>query len=207
MACEKHQHPGRALTASSRELPHGLREAVERAGYYPDLVCDIVQHALCGESIVDFFVHQETTLNVEQLMRHITVLVLTDSRLIVGHVDDHASSAPGASQATATTESIPLRSVNGVMLTHEVARPSEYRPGTLGKNVTVSITWGAVSRLTLNSAMCEDQSCTADHGYDGTLQRDDIALRVSAEVDGADAVEAVLGFARSLSSASGSAAG
>ena len=67
----------------------GLRSAIERAGYYPELVADAVDAAVAGEDVEAFVVHQETTFDSEEVRRHITVLVLTTGRLVLGHADDH----------------------------------------------------------------------------------------------------------------------
>ena len=67
----------------------GLRAAIERAGYYPELVADAVDAAVAGEDVEAFVVHQETTFDSEEVRRHITVLVLTTGRLVLGHADDH----------------------------------------------------------------------------------------------------------------------
>ena len=48
-----------------------------------------------------------------------------------------------------------------------------------------------------------DQTCDADHGYDGTITADDIALRVSADADGEDALANAMAFSRALSAAVG----
>ena len=67
----------------------GLRSAIERAGYYPELVADAVDAAVAGEQVEAFVVHQETTFDSDEVRRHITVLVLTPGRLVLGHADDH----------------------------------------------------------------------------------------------------------------------
>jgi hypothetical protein len=136
--------------------------------------------------------------------RHITVLVLTPTRLLIAHADDHADEPPAPQDvATATTESIPLSAVRGVMLTHVVENPSTYVPGSLGREISLTLGWGTVARLDLVPASCADPDCDADHGYEGTITGDDIALRISAAADGDDALSQALGFARDLSAAIG----
>src|SRR6476659_1144575 len=128
-------------------LPVDLTRAIERAGYYPALVADVVQAALGGEDVVSHLVHQETTFDHEVVRRHISVLALTATRLVIAHADDHTDERPDHEDlATATTESVPLSAVRGVMLTHVVARPQEYQPGSLGREITLTLGWGAVSR-------------------------------------------------------------
>ena len=60
-------------------------------------------------------------------------------------------------------------------------------------------------RLDLVPASCADPDCDADHGYEGTITGDDIALRISAAADGEDALAEALSFARDLSAALGQA--
>ncbi|MCH8628593.1 DUF5998 family protein [Arsenicicoccus piscis] len=194
--------------------PAPLVADLELAGYYPALVADVAGEALAGEELVEHLVHQETTFDRDEILRHITVLALTPTRLIVCHVDDHQDHPVGVPRTgragekvaettvTATSESVPLSAVRGVTLTHVVPAGGRYRPGTLGSEVTLTLGWGALSRLELMPATCGDPSCDADHGYDGAVTGDDISLRVSADADGAPAVARARAFARALSLAS-----
>jgi hypothetical protein len=185
-------------------LPEDLTRAIERAGYYPALVADVVQAALGGEDVVSHLVHQETTFDHEVVRRHITVLALTATRLVIAHADDHTDERPDHEDlATATTESVPLSAVRGVMLTHVVSTPQEYRPGSLGREITLTLGWGAVSRIDLMPASCSDPDCEADHGYEGSVSSDDISLRISADAEGEAALQQALGFARELSASIG----
>lgn len=193
-------------THGATVLPTELTAAIERAGYYPALVSDVVAAALGGERIENHLVHLETTFDRDVVRRHITVLALTPSRLLIAHADDHADEPPAPQDvATATTESIPLSAVRGVMLTHVVEDPSSYVPGSLGRELTLTLGWGTVSRLDLVPATCGDPDCDADHGYEGTVTGDDIALRIAAAADGDDALARALSFARDLSAAIGRA--
>lgn len=189
-------------------LPEALTAAISRAGYYPALVCDVVAAAVGPEPIRSHLVHQETTFDHDVIRRHITVLVLTATRLVVAHADDHPDEEPAVDGqttevATATTESIPRSAVRGVMLTHVVADPQHYRPGQLGREVTLTLGWGAVSRVDLLPATCGDPSCDADHGFEGTIAADDISLRISADADGQRAFASAVEFARELSASIG----
>jgi hypothetical protein len=89
------------------------------------------------------------------------------------------------------------------MLTHVVAEPDTFAQGTHGRDITLTLGWGAVSRLDMIPAQCGDPECTADHGFEGTIASDDISLRVSSAADGEDAVGRALAFSRVLSSSIG----
>jgi Family of unknown function (DUF5998) len=203
------------ITTQRRPLPSSLTKDIERAGYYPSLVADVVESAVAGDEVVSHLVHQETTFDQDTVRRHITVLALTATRLVVAHADDHApeqdESEPdnpdpqstGTATATATSECVPLSAVRGVMLTHVVASPATYTPGSLGRELTLTLGWGAVSRIDLIPAACGDPSCEADHGYEGTITTDDIGLRISADADGDAALAQAMAFARALSAAIG----
>jgi hypothetical protein len=198
-------------------LPSDLRSAIDRAGYYPELVADVVDVAVAGESVLSHLVHQETTFDADAVRRHATVLVLTTTRLIVAHVDDHSAEAPEEATpatvaavtafATAATESVPLTAVHSVVVNHVVERPDSYESGELGRELTVTLGWGAVSRLDLEPASCGDPDCEADHGYTGTATADDISLRISADADGDTALREALIFTRMLSAATAAARG
>lgn len=199
------------MTTQRRPLPSALTKDIERAGYYPSLVEDVVESAVAGDDVVSHLVHQETTFDHDTVRRHITVLALTPTRLVVAHADDHSSEDdPGEPEhtepqatATATSECVPLSAVRGVMLTHVVTSPATYEPGSLGRELTLTLGWGAVSRVDMIPAACGDPNCEADHGYEGTITTDDIGLRISADADGQPALAQAMAFARALSAAIG----
>lgn len=179
-----------------------LRAAIQHAGYYPELVAEAVDSSVAGEPVDAFVVHQETTFDSDEVRRHITVLVLTPTRLVLGHADDHpADPVTPAPFVTSSVEAVPLSAVRSVVISRVITDPLRHRTGEMPQEVTVTIGWGAVSRLDLEPAGCSDPDCEADHGYTGTASADDLALRVSEAAEGADAVARLLGFAGSLSRA------
>lgn len=183
-----------------QELPTDLVADIERAGYLPALVRDIVVTALGEEPVVTHLVHQETTFDETAVRRHLTVLALTETRLVLTHADDHESADQHRTHmATATTETVPLRAVRGVMLTHVLPDPGSYDGSTAGRALTLTLGWGTVSRVDMIPAMCSDPSCEGDHGYEGTVASDDISLRISADTDGPDALQRALDFGQQLS--------
>lgn len=202
-------------------LPDELRRRIEKAGYYPDLVMDTLGVAIAGEAIASHLVHAETTFDTESVRRHLTVLAITATRLVLVHADDHSPQMLAESglgdlalvdeigagtqleqpHAVATSEAIALGRIASVMITHVVANPAEYRRGALGRELTLTISWGAVSRVDLEPASCGDPQCDADHGYTGTVSGDDLSLRVAVDADGQRALDDAVAFARALSAA------
>jgi hypothetical protein len=192
-------------------LPRRLAERIDKAGYYPAFVTDVLDVALAGEEVSGHLVHGETTFDADSIRRHLSVLVLTPNRLIFVHADDHAGDEEhtGDAHGVATSEAVPLSAVRTVMLTHVVGAPAEYpsrrRANDLsGRDITLTIGWGGVSRVDLEVAGCGDPQCDADHGYTGALTGDDLSLRISADAEGADALRDALAFARLLSAATAS---
>ena len=179
----------------------GLKEAIDRTGYYPEVVADGVMRAVSDEAVVSFFVHHEPTFDRDEVRRHLTVVVLTPSRLILAHTDEHEGDDMLPAPYTSTsTEAIALSSVKSVVVTRMVTNPTD--GPTPPAEAVLTIGWGGVSRLDLEPATCGDPSCDADHGLTGTLAPDDVVVRVSALAEGADSVRAATAFARQLSAAS-----
>jgi hypothetical protein len=175
-----------------------LRQAIDRTGYYPEVVADGVRAALAGEPVVSFFVHHEPTFDHDEVRRHLSVVVLTPSRLILAHTDEHPGDDLLPEPYTSTsTEAVRLSAVKSVVVTRMVANPSS-GPAAPAEAV-MTIGWGGVSRVDLEPAGCSDPQCDADHGYTGVLSSDDFSLRVSAAADGVDAVGSLLAFAEALS--------
>ena len=101
-----------------------------------------------------------------------------------------------------TLNTVPgLDRINSVVISRMVANPETYTPGTLPREVVLTIGWGAVQRLDLEPAGCSDPNCEADHGYTGSATADDLSLRVSEAGDGPETVAQALVFARALSEA------
>lgn len=183
-------------------LAEQLRTDIQRSGYYPDLVAEALDTALAGEVLDAYVVQHETTLDRDELRRHVTVLALTATRLIVGHTDEHpADESNPLPSASASTEAVRLERVDSVVVTRVVNDPARHAAGNDASEVVLTIGWGAVSRIDLEPATCGDPQCDADHGYTGTASNDDLSVRVSAVADGAELVRQVLAFASALSQA------
>jgi hypothetical protein len=181
-----------------RDRSRDLRTAIERTGYYPDVVADAVVAAVGGEQVVSFYVHHEPTFERDEVRRHQSVIVLTPTRLVLAHTDEHAGDDLLPEPYTSTsTEAVNLSAVKSVVVTRMTANPTK-GPQPPAEAV-LTIGWGGVSRLDLEPASCNDPQCEADHGYTGVLASDDFSLRVSAAADGNDAVGGLLSFAEALS--------
>jgi hypothetical protein len=181
-----------------------LRAAIDLVGYYPAVVADAVESALAGEVVLSYVIHHEPTFDHDEVRRHVTVLVLTPSRMVVAHTDEHPpDDLLPAPYASTSTEAVPLEQVGSVAVTRMVANPAgESEPGATDVSEAVlTVGWGAVRRVDLEPATCSDPDCVADHGYTGTLAAEDFALRISSSADGQDAVNRLLDFAKALSAA------
>jgi hypothetical protein len=181
----------------SGTLEDELRADLERHGYYPELVFEALRGAIGEDPLVAFVVQQEAAFDRDELRRHMTVLALTSTRLLVSHTDEHQ--LDGVPHASTTTELVPISRIESVVITRVVRDPA----ATVGKSATsevvVTVGWGAVNRIELEVANCADSSCNADHGYTGTASNDDFSLRVSEAADGLEVVNQVLEFASKLS--------
>lgn len=188
----------------TRTTAVGLRSAIERSGYYPGLVADAVASALGAEAVVSFVVHHDALFDpAMEVRRHMTVLVLTPTRLVHSHTDENPPEEPGERpQAETSTEAVRFSRISSVAVTRVVPDPASYVPGvTMPTEVVLTIGWNVLSHVELEPAHCGDENCEADHGYSGTITADDLTMRVSEAADGEDAVRQVLAFADALAEA------
>jgi Family of unknown function (DUF5998) len=187
-----------------RTTADGLRSAIERSGYYPGLVSDAVWSALGTEAVVSFVVQADALFDpTMEVRRHMTVLVLTPTRLIYSHTDESPAEEPAARpQAETSTEAVKFSRISSVAVTRVVPDPASYVPGvTMPTEVVLTVGWNVLSHVELEPAHCGDENCEADHGYSGTITADDLTMRVSEAADGEDAVRQVLAFAGALAEA------
>jgi hypothetical protein len=186
----------------TNDLTEDLFADIDKSGYFPAVVKASVTAALAGERVISFLVHHEPTIDHDQVRRHMTVAVVTPSRLLLAHTDDH----PGDDMlpqpyAATTTEAISMRRVRSVVVNRMVAQPDKYvgEVDVPTSEAVVTLGWGGVNRIDIEPAVCADPDCTADHGYTGGFVSDDFSLRVSAAADGEAAVTRLLHFADCIS--------
>src|SRR3954454_13638148 len=189
-------------SVASRDSFDDLVVAIEKTGYYPQVVAAGVRSAVSGEEVVSFLVHHEPTIDRDEVRRHITVVVLTATRLILCHTDEHAPDDLLPEPYTSTsTEAIRLAEIRSVVVNRLVANPASFagRGEPTPSEAVVTVGWGGVNRIDLEPAGCTDPECEADHGYTGVLASDDFSLRLSSAADGQAAVDRLLAFAETLS--------
>ncbi|NYE94046.1 hypothetical protein FHU41_000267 [Psychromicrobium silvestre] len=192
-----------AFRSAGSHTPQGqsLEQALQRAGFYPLLVSDVVEDALDGQPCLAHLAHLETHFDQTEIHRHITVLALTEQMLIIAHVDDQQLDENGERMmAQISTESVPVKQIRSVVLSYMYTQPQNYKPTDPVRELTLSIGWSGSQRIDIAPAACGDPQCEADHGYTGNIAQEDIALRISAEADGLLAVQDAKIFARVLRS-------
>lgn len=178
-----------------RESSTSVFDEISRSGYYPQIVTDGLRDALAGEEVRAHIVHHEPTFDRDQIRRHMTVLVLTPSRVVLLHTDEHPADdvVPRAYTST-TSEAVAIGRVRSVVVSRMVSADSQVL-----EEAVLTIGWGSVSHIDVEPARCSDPDCEADHGYSGSLTSDDFTLRLSAAADGAAGPEQLLEFGRMLS--------
>lgn len=198
------RNPGSGQQPSGHHTPGqppapNLGADLERAGFYPELVADVLDSVLDGRTVTSHLVHVDTHFDYDEVHRHITVLALAGDVLAALHLDDHALDDAGEQvMAQVSTEVVPVRRIDSVVATTVHPQPQHFRRGDPVAEVTLAVTWAGGQRIDLEPAACADPNCDADHGYTGTTAREDLVLRVAAEAEGQRAVDAALAFYRDL---------
>src|SRR5699024_8891418 len=156
-------------------LPADLALDIERAGFYPQLVADVMGQQLGEREILSHYVHVETHFGYDDLHRHITVLVLAAGNVLAAlHLNDlQEESHPGAARASVATELVPLSKIGSCVVTTGYDAPQHYQPGQAPSEVTLVLTWAGGARMEFLPNLCDDPECDADHGYLATRIRSD----------------------------------
>lgn len=194
------------LTTGAASLERDLR----RTGYHPALIGSLAERMLGDEELRAHLVHCEAVLDPACVGRHVTVLLLTPTRFIAIHVDDHDGSDSGphgfpapegdAAVAMTVSEVVPLAQVNHVRI-HQVIPSRE--TAAVATEVILVIGWAGRSDVSLGSAPCDNPDCEGGCGWEGTLVADDLSMRLSAAGDGPDATARALDFASAVAQAVG----
>src|SRR5690349_24383744 len=150
------------MRVTSEDQSAELGAAIERTGYYPAVVREGVSAAVARERVVSFLVHHEPTIDRDEVRRHITVVVLTPTRLILCHTDEHAPDDLLPQPYTSTsTEAISLSSIRSVVVNRMVANPASFggRGEPTPSEAVLTIGWGGIDRIDLEPAGCSDPEC------------------------------------------------
>ena len=142
-------------TTEDRDRRRDLRAAIDHTGYYPEVVADAVAAALSDEQVVSFYVHHEPTFDRDEVRRHLSVIVLTPTRVVLLHTDEYPGDDLLPEPYTSTsTEAIRLTAVKSVVVTRMVANAAS--GSTQPAEAVMTIGWGGVSRMDLEPAGCDD---------------------------------------------------
>lgn len=184
-----------------------LKAAIDRGGFYPSLVHHTVTEALDGREAQHQIVHVDTHFDMEEVHRHITVLVLAEDVVVVAHLDDHDaedddSRGSGEIVARISTEVVPVARIRSLILSEVHRQPEQFRPDRGLAEVTLNLNWTGSARFDSMPADCGNPDCMADHGDTGSLVPEDITLRIAATAEGDSAVEEARSFVRALRRAS-----
>lgn len=181
-------------------LPKELALDIQRAGFFPDLVADVLGQQLADRELLSHYVHVETHFGYDDLHRHITVLVLAEGNVLAAlHLNDLEDELDrGVSRASVATEIIPLSKISTCVLTTGYDNPQDYKPGDPPSEVTLVLSWAGGARMEFVPNLCDDPDCDADHGYLGTRLAEDLILRVAGKADGQSAVNKAMSFSTML---------
>ncbi|ALD64301.1 DUF5998 family protein [Glutamicibacter soli] len=179
-------------TTAGADLQHDL----VRAGFYPQMVQDVLAEAMLDLPVVDHFLHLETHFDHTEVHRHITVMVRSEKVLFIVHVDDQQLDDHGHDvMAQVSVEMVSLARIESVATSYVYHQPQHYSGTDLVRELTFGMSWDGTKRIDLAPAECADPQCDADHGLNGTSQPEDLVLRVSSEADGQRAVDKAREFA------------
>ena len=190
-------------TDDTPTLPEDVRRSIADCGFFPDLVAESALLALGDEPVLSHLVHYEATFMVEEVLRHLNLMLLTPTRLVICHTDEGKENPKNVMQALTSSESVPLSSITSVTLTRVINEPQS-GDGTVVET-WLSVGWGTLRRIELEPAGCADPACDADHGYTGTQVGDDITVRMSPAADGEESVQMLVRFGSALQRAVGGA--
>jgi hypothetical protein len=182
-----------------------LQDRLEAVGYFPAILVEVIGQALASEVATGFYVQPDVAFGHGTIGQHVSALVLTPTRLVVVHADDHSEDEYGPAAVAVSAESVPLRQIRAATVTHIYDEPSKFTPGLAPQVVRLTVSWGSAAIVDLEPAACTDPDCEADHGYNGSTTAEDISLGVTAGLNGDDAAAQLVEFAGRLSAAAGAA--
>lgn len=180
-------------------LAAALDAHIDHAGYHPRVVRASLWPAIGRASLRSFVVLPETTFEGSEIVRHLTVAVLTDRHLVFSHFDDGWTEDERPQPVVATTtERVAYDRIRttSLSLVWPVGHGGQEADSPL--EVVIGANWGGRRALDVAPAACSDPNCEADHGYTGWNDPADLSLRVTEQAEGPDAVQRALEFHRLL---------
>src|SRR5690625_7633770 len=126
-------------------LPAPLIADLETAGYFPQTAAHSLPLCLRDAEVLAHLVRPETTFAGPEVRRHLTVLVLTRTRLLTSHLDDDPADALNPSQVVATTERIRLQRITGTGLSQVFDTDGQRIPGRDRKSTRLNSSHVAIS--------------------------------------------------------------
>lgn len=74
-------------------LPAALAAEIQSCGFFPELVIDLAETSLAGDEVLDHLLHLEATFDNDEVHRHLTLILRTATRMLIGHTDERAEEA------------------------------------------------------------------------------------------------------------------
>ena len=103
---------------------------IKHAGFYPDLVLEVVDEALADMNPDAHFVQHETHFSRDDFHRHITVMVLCGDFIALAHLDDqHLEGDAQGTVAHVSVEAVHLSDLNAVTMSYGFSQPQAYNAG------------------------------------------------------------------------------
>src|SRR5699024_8206426 len=142
--------------------PAGPLTELGTARHFPQTAAQSPERSLRGAPPVAHPVRPETTFGAPGVPPQLTGLVLTETHLLVNHLDDDPADALNPSQVVSTTERIRLRRITATGLSQVFDTDGKGRAGTEAE-ITLGVSWDGSRRVDLERAVCEDPNCQIDH--------------------------------------------
>ena len=175
-------------------LPADLLTELETAGYFPRRRLPRACSVRCTARVPwRTSIRPETTFDGPEVRRHLTVLVLTATHLLVTHLDDDPADALNPSQVVSTTERVRLRGSSSTGLSQVFDTDGSRSPGREAE-ITLGITWNGSHAWISSVPSARTPTARSTMDTRARIAPSDLALRVSALADGDDAVDAALRF-------------
>ncbi|MGV9183047.1 DUF5998 family protein [Arcanobacterium canis] len=173
--------------------------AMRSIGAHGAALIDDVSAAVGTEEITAYFARPETAFDDDAVYERAVVFVLTTTRLVVLFSDiSHDFTAKG--ELVSDIQVISLAQVRE----HHVIRRRAVDGVQFGQlnSAVLRLRWGGAWSTEILPSMCEDPSCTLDHGFIGMITNDDFQIFTERFAD-APYFEPTLAFMGQLEAALG----